>query len=223
MGQETDEIEEQKRVRKHAPYGSKSHVRSDAKASRRESIVRAARELYNEKGLEHTSIKDIANRVGVTRSLFYHYFPNKQSVTAAVFDMYTDELTEDARIRYESLEVIDLERLGVSAVTNIRNRIENPSSLRRALYSNEAAGLYIDLLDRTADKMATLFVNELLPRCVYRGASFEVPEDIHERIYMLYAGTVGLIHAQRGLSNQALVSIGVGAVLSTKPSLHGCG
>ena len=48
-------------------------LRSNDTAKRSAEIVVAARELYEEKGLAHTSIQDITNHVGVTRSLFYHY------------------------------------------------------------------------------------------------------------------------------------------------------
>ena len=44
--------------------------------------------------MSHTSIQDITERVGVTRSLFYHYFPNKEAVTSAVLDTYTADFLE---------------------------------------------------------------------------------------------------------------------------------
>lgn len=40
-------------------------------AVRREQIVRAALELYERKGIERTSVKDITEAAGITRSLFY--------------------------------------------------------------------------------------------------------------------------------------------------------
>lgn len=52
-------------------------LRSNDTAKRSAEIVVAARELYEEKGLARTSIQDITNHVGVTRSLFYHYFPSR--------------------------------------------------------------------------------------------------------------------------------------------------
>lgn len=63
-------------------------LRSNDTAKRSAEIVVAARELYEEKGLARTSIQDITNHVGVTRSLFYHYFQNKEEVTSAVLDQY---------------------------------------------------------------------------------------------------------------------------------------
>ena len=51
---------------------------------RRAEIIAAARELYEEKGLSRTSVRDITARVGVTRSLFYHYLADQDAVTSAV-------------------------------------------------------------------------------------------------------------------------------------------
>ena len=65
--------------------------RSDA---RRAQIIAAARDLYEERGLSHTTVKDITERVGVTRTLFYHYFPDKDAVTSAVIDDYTQDYIE---------------------------------------------------------------------------------------------------------------------------------
>ena len=45
--------------------------------ARRLQIVQAAREICLEKGLSKITISDIAERVGMTRSLFYHYFQDK--------------------------------------------------------------------------------------------------------------------------------------------------
>ncbi|MFQ9742403.1 MAG: TetR/AcrR family transcriptional regulator, partial [Slackia sp.] len=39
--------------------------------NRREQIIACTRELYEEKGLTKTSVQDIADKVGVARSLFY--------------------------------------------------------------------------------------------------------------------------------------------------------
>ena len=67
-------------------------LRSNDTAKRSAEIVVAARELYEEKGLARTSIQDITNHVGVTRSLFYHYFEDKEAVADAVLDNVIDEI-----------------------------------------------------------------------------------------------------------------------------------
>ena len=54
--------------------------------ARRLQIVQAAREICLEKGFSKITISDIAERVGMTRSLFYHYFQDKDQVADAVLD-----------------------------------------------------------------------------------------------------------------------------------------
>src|SRR5690606_27882845 len=58
---------------------------SDARAGRprassRETLAEAACELFLEKGYEATSIVDIAQRAGVSRSSFFNYFASKSDV-----------------------------------------------------------------------------------------------------------------------------------------------
>ena len=60
--------------------------------ARRAQIVRAAREICLEKGFSKITISDIAGRVGMTRSLFYHYFQDKDQVADAVLDDVIDEV-----------------------------------------------------------------------------------------------------------------------------------
>lgn len=52
--------------------------------ARRAQIVHAARAICLEKGFSKITISDIAGRVGMTRSLFYHYFQDKDQVADAV-------------------------------------------------------------------------------------------------------------------------------------------
>ncbi|WP_295011268.1 TetR/AcrR family transcriptional regulator [uncultured Microbacterium sp.] len=50
------------------------------RASSRETIAEAACELFLERGYERTSIADIAQRAGVSRSSFFNYFASKSDV-----------------------------------------------------------------------------------------------------------------------------------------------
>ena len=74
-----------------APADAAASGAFDVAAARRAEIIAAAHELYQERGLSKTSIKDVTERVGVTRTLFYHYFPDKDALTSAVLDAYIDE------------------------------------------------------------------------------------------------------------------------------------
>ena len=50
---------------------------------RREQILDAAVALFSEKGIDGTSVRDIARAVGVTEGLLYHYFEGKDALARA--------------------------------------------------------------------------------------------------------------------------------------------
>lgn len=72
-------------------------MRGEIAETRREQIIAAARSLYEERGIDRTSVKDIADRAGITRSLFYHYFSSRDEVTDAILDAYVDTFVADVR------------------------------------------------------------------------------------------------------------------------------
>jgi TetR/AcrR family transcriptional regulator, transcriptional repressor for nem operon len=55
----------------------------DAEATR-EHIVRAADELFYQRGFQHTSFADVAGEVGISRGNFYYHFKTKDEILAAV-------------------------------------------------------------------------------------------------------------------------------------------
>jgi AcrR family transcriptional regulator len=135
-------------------------ARVDARsgADRRTQIVEAARSLYEEKGLTRTSVMDIAKRVGVSRTLFYHYFPGKDAVTSAVLDTYVEDFLESARIWNEGRTPGNIEDALDGAVGLLRMCLFDRDSFRIALANDENASLYIEFVNRVADAMATYIV-----------------------------------------------------------------
>ena len=73
----------------------KRPTRGDA---RRDAIVQAARKVCLEKGFSKITVSDIASEVGMTRSLFYHYFEDKEAVADAVLDNVIDEILTTLKI-----------------------------------------------------------------------------------------------------------------------------
>lgn len=73
---------------------------------RKGELISAARELFQTRGLTNTSIANIADKVGVTRSLFYHYFANKQAIVDAVIDENVDEFMRRLEQFEQSREIL---------------------------------------------------------------------------------------------------------------------
>jgi len=55
-------------------------------------VLRAAIELFNRKGYDATSIGDVADELGVTKSAVYHHVPSKDHLLAQALDEALDEL-----------------------------------------------------------------------------------------------------------------------------------
>ncbi|WP_263298890.1 TetR/AcrR family transcriptional regulator [Leifsonia poae] len=60
----------------------------------RAEILRVSLELFTERGFEGTSIRDIAEALGVTKSSLYYHFPSKEAIIRALLDGRRREIDE---------------------------------------------------------------------------------------------------------------------------------
>ena len=160
-------------------------------AVRRAQIVAAARELYEERGLSHTTVKDITEAVGVTRSLFYHYFPDKEAVTAAVLDDYVAEFREMVDHWNASREPRNVRKSLHDCITMLRRGVFDKGSFRADLARNENAGLYLQFAARSADVLAR-HLTDTTARDYARFHHLEL-DHLYEMFYVLITGLVGYI------------------------------
>ena len=112
---------------------------NDVYEQRRSNIVEAARQLYEERGLSRTSVKDIAERAGITRSLFYH-FPDKQAVTSAVLDDFVEDTSRRWSIWNNERMTGEIEQALDGVVRVLRVSVFEGSSVSpRARHAGNAA------------------------------------------------------------------------------------
>ncbi|MFF4339357.1 ScbR family autoregulator-binding transcription factor [Kitasatospora sp. NPDC001540] len=71
-----------------APEGRKPELRQDRAVKTRALILKAAAELFNEHGFKSTSIKDVAERVGMTKGAVYFHFPSKETLAIEVVEAH---------------------------------------------------------------------------------------------------------------------------------------
>lgn len=60
----------------------------------RGEIITAAMELFGERGYDKTSLREIAEVVGVTKAALYYHFPTKGDIVQSALQDYIDGLTE---------------------------------------------------------------------------------------------------------------------------------
>ena len=156
---------------------------------RKLEIIQCARELIEERGLAKTSVAAIAERMNVARTLFYHYFPSKEDLVAAVLDTYVDEFIA-------SLKEWNAQR--------VEGDIAH-KPVRRALATHENASLYLRFINRVADASATYIVETTVADF---GRLHEVRIDhIYETFYMLILGIVGYMRQHPEASDDVLKDI----------------
>lgn len=88
-----------------------SSLRAQQVAQTRDSLVRAGRELFGQKGFRETSVEDLARAARVTTGALYHHFPTKTALFEAVFEQAHGELMA-ASMRAAQEATDDLDELG---------------------------------------------------------------------------------------------------------------
>ena len=165
---------------------------------RKLEIIQCARELIEERGLAKTSVAAITERMNVARTLFYHYFPSKEDLVAAVLDTYVDEFIA-------SLKEWNAQRVEGDIEGELFDNDNAHKPFRRALATHENASLYLRFINRVADASATYIVETTVADF---GRLHKVRIDhVYETFYMLILGIVGYMRQHPEASDDVLKDI----------------
>lgn len=63
--------------------------------NRRQEIITTARQLFQRKSYDHTSIQDVMDALGIAKGTVYHYFRSKEELLEAVVASVVDESVEN--------------------------------------------------------------------------------------------------------------------------------
>ncbi|GAB3647180.1 TetR/AcrR family transcriptional regulator [Glycomyces tarimensis] len=66
--------------------------RDENQPSTRERIQQTAIALFSEHGYERTSLREIAEQLGVTKAALYYHFKTKEDIAASFFDSYAEDV-----------------------------------------------------------------------------------------------------------------------------------
>lgn len=159
--------------------------------ARRLQIVQAAREICLEKGFSKITISDIAERVGMTRSLFYHYFQDKDQVADAVLDDVISEVIARLEEWNEHREAGNISKALDDVVRLTRSLIADEGPFSQRMIEDGNAGLYIKFIDRVADRIAEYICNSTV-RDFEKLHGMPITNE-HETFYTLIVGLISLI------------------------------
>jgi AcrR family transcriptional regulator len=112
--------------------GDEAHPRGGT----RERIQSVALELFAEQGYEKTSLREIAERLGVTKAALYYHFKSKEDIVSSLVEDYFGQI--DALIEWGRSQPGTAESRG-AVLSRYFGIIEGGSEVFRMLQQNQAA------------------------------------------------------------------------------------
>ncbi len=164
---------------------------TEISAVRRRQIVEAARGLFGEKGIARTSVKDITERAGITRSLFYHYFDDKDAVMDAVLDGYIEGFVGSVKDWNESRVEGNVAGALDDCVEMLTRLLLRRDTFRQVLLKPENAALYLRFSHQSADTLAR-YLTETTARDYVAKHPMEI-DHIYDTFFLLIAGLISYL------------------------------
>jgi AcrR family transcriptional regulator len=121
------------------------------KPDARGRLVRAALELYSERGFEQTTVAEIAKRAGLTERTFFRHFSDKREVLFAGADGLQEAFTSALARADASLSPIDAVAAALQAIAAYLPDLPDFSRRRQAIIVANP-----ELQERERNKMASL-------------------------------------------------------------------
>ena len=171
--------------------------------SRKAQIITSAKALYEERGIEHTSVRDIAREAKISRSLFYHYFDDLDAAVDAVLYERVEAARERARTWREGIVSGDTRGALSSGLPILREALLDESDFSLALRRPGNAAVLMRLRERIARELALLLART---DALGRGRS-------EDSMYVLVYGLIALICAKPELTAPQLEDIAAGLLV----------
>lgn len=133
---------------------------------RRGDIIRAARELFQTKDYDKTTMQDIMVKLDIAKGTIYHYFSSKQEILEAVVEDIVDEELKKKEELMNSAAVRDLPALDKIRilVTEDHTADENDQILNN-LHHPENAEMHTKQLGRYITELAPLWASIFSEGC----------------------------------------------------------
>lgn len=172
---------------------------------RRGEILAAVRAICSERGLSRLSISAVTERAGCTRSLFYHYFPNKTVALEAALDYTIDMFIARLRSWNESRVFGDIEGALDSISALLKSLVLEMPGISGSITAGGDAVLYTAFVDRVAERCARYMCESTV---VDFAAHHEVLIDnVYETFYVLISGLILFIRSHRDVSENVIKDI----------------
>ena len=136
---------------------------------RRNHILKAARELLEEKDLNEISLADVAARTEVPLSSLYHFYPNLQRLLAEMVPQFSAELLEHLHTTSTGFSSDDWQAYVDNVIENSATFYRNHPGYQQLILSGKAPD-FIKRADRRLDDILVKAITARISR------KFEIPD-----------------------------------------------
>jgi len=146
------------------PETKRSSKRMTA-AERREQLIEIARALFAERGVDGTTVEEIASRASVSKPVVYEHFGGKEGLYAVVVDREVQHLLGGMRAALTSGGPRELlERAAYALLTYIETSSDGFRILVRDAPVGTPTGSYVSIISDIASRVEDILVGEFKQR-----------------------------------------------------------
>jgi AcrR family transcriptional regulator len=113
-------------VAKETPKDGRRSAAAARRRAREAEIIRATRELFDERGVRDAQIEDIARAVGINRAIVYRHFTGKEEIFALTLVDYLEELRA-ALVAADPADEPATQRLRAVVAAFVEYGVEHPA------------------------------------------------------------------------------------------------
>ncbi|MFP4589363.1 MAG: TetR/AcrR family transcriptional regulator [Candidatus Acetothermia bacterium] len=156
--------------------------------TREEELLKAAGELFLQKGYEDTSVNSIVKSIGVSKGTFYYYFDSKEDLVDDLVEKISEPIYRkiDAIISDDSFSAV--EKLNRIFTESTQIKLANKEQVRRIfslVYKPENLQLRNKIQNRTVEKSAKKTV-KIIKQGVEEGIlNTQFPEEVSRLIFWM--------------------------------------
>lgn len=172
-----------------------AHIERHAHDTRRNEILQAVIDVCAKEGIGKLSISNVTARVGCTRSLFYHYFPNKEEALQAALDYTIDAFIARLRTWNESRTLGDIEGALDSISELLKTLVLEMPGISGSITMGGDAVLYTAFVNRVAERCARYMCEST----VVEFAQYHevLIDNVFETFYVLISGLILFIRSHQ--------------------------